>query len=109
MLSTIKFHHFFLLALFIRFIFLLCGYLFNLEPSSCCDWSRYNEISNNIVDGNFNLDAGPFVIAPIFPYFVSPIIGQLMCARCDINSGYSDITVLNIGNLFNENLRTIIQ
>ena len=101
MLSTIKFHHFFLLALFIRFIFLLCGYLFNLEPSSCCDWSRYNEISNNIVDGNFNLDAGPFVIAPIFPYFVS--LTKIIYYDQHV------ILIQVIGNLFNENLRTIIQ
>ena len=73
MLSIIKLRYFFLLALLIRFIFLICSNIIKLEPTSCCDWSRYNQISDNIINGNFNLDAGPFVIAPIFPYFVSLI------------------------------------
>lgn len=73
MMSIIKFNHIFLFALFIRVSYFFAASLINFEPTSCCDWSRYDNISNNIINGNFNLDAGPFVIAPIFPYFVSLI------------------------------------
>jgi 4-amino-4-deoxy-L-arabinose transferase-like glycosyltransferase len=67
------FYKIFFLSFLIRIFYLLISYKLNFDPVSCCDWSRYNEISDNIINGNFNLDTGAFIVAPIFPYFVSLI------------------------------------
>ena len=68
-----KYIHFFYLSLSIRLIYFIFANITNINPADCCDWSRYDQLSSQILDGNFNLDAGAFITAPFFPFFVSVI------------------------------------
>lgn len=52
----------FLLALLIRFF---------LSPVDHVDEQRYLLLSDQILAGNFDLDAGSFLCAPFFPYFLA--------------------------------------
>jgi 4-amino-4-deoxy-L-arabinose transferase-like glycosyltransferase len=51
------------------FIFVLKTYLpeFEVLPDSV----RYDRLSTNILNGNFNLDCGLFLVAPVYPYFLA--------------------------------------
>ncbi|MBL7816367.1 MAG: glycosyltransferase family 39 protein [Saprospiraceae bacterium] len=54
----------FTLALIIRLL---------LSPESHVDEQRYLWLSDQIVAGNFDLDAGSFLCAPFFPYFLASL------------------------------------
>jgi len=72
-MNKIKYIHIFFLALTIRLLYLATAHLFNISPTDCCDWSRYDQLSTQILVGNYNMDGGSFIVAPIFPLFVSLI------------------------------------
>ena len=57
-----KIHLVFILALLIRFF---------LSPVDHVDEQRYLILSDQILTGNFDLDAGSFLCAPFFPYFLA--------------------------------------
>ena len=71
--NKIRFIHFFYLALSIRLIYFIFANITNINPTDCCDWSRYDQLSSQVLNGNFNLDSGAFITAPFFPFFVSLI------------------------------------
>ena len=73
LLNKTKYIHFFYLALSIRLIYFIFAHITNINPADCCDWGRYDQLSSQILNGNFNLDAGAFITAPFFPFFVSLI------------------------------------
>mgnify|MGYP007073228164 FL=1 len=35
------------------------------------DTLRYDQLSDNILQGNFNLDVVAFIVAPLYPYFLA--------------------------------------
>ena len=60
----------FAIALGIRFLW---SSISGIESFSGPDWARYDELSDNIINGNYNLDTGFFIVAPIYPYLVALI------------------------------------
>jgi len=60
----------FVIALGVR---LLWSLLSGIESFSGPDWVRYDKFSNDIINGNYNLDTGFFIVAPIYPYLVALI------------------------------------
>ena len=63
----------FCLFLLVRiiFVFILKTYLPHLEVFP--DSERYDILSNQILEGNFDLDCGLFLVAPVYPYFLALI------------------------------------
>ncbi|MGK0308290.1 MAG: hypothetical protein ACI8RP_001249 [Urechidicola sp.] len=51
------------------FIFVLKNYFPQLEVFP--DSERYDILSSQILEGNFNLDCGLFLVAPVYPYFLA--------------------------------------
>ena len=51
------------------FVFLLKKYFPDLEAFP--DTRRYEILSSQILEGNFNLDCGLFLVAPVYPYFLA--------------------------------------
>lgn len=53
------------------FVFVLKSYFPQLEIFP--DSERYNMLSSQIMEGNFDLDGGTFLVAPVYPYFLTLI------------------------------------
>ncbi|MFK8009481.1 MAG: ArnT family glycosyltransferase [Saprospiraceae bacterium] len=53
----------------LAFVFVLKTYLPQLEIFP--DSERYDILSSQILEGNFNLDGGTFLVAPVYPYFLA--------------------------------------
>ena len=63
---------FFLKVAHIRFVFILALIIrYFLSPQCHVDEQRYLLLSDQIVAGNFDMDAGSFLCAPFTPYFVA--------------------------------------
>ena len=60
---------FIFLVVRIAFVFVLKTYFPHLEIFP--DSERYDILSSQILKGNFNLDGGTFLVAPVFPYFLA--------------------------------------
>lgn len=58
----------FILAFIVRFAW---AYFSSFDNFSFQDWSRYNRQSDQILDGDFNLEEPLFIVAPLFPYLVA--------------------------------------
>ena len=61
----------FLFSIIIRIVYLLFSYTSEINFTSCCDFQRYNIISNRILSGNFDMSAENFIAAPLFPIFMA--------------------------------------
>ncbi len=70
-MNKIKYIHICFLGLSVRLFYLLSTYFLNISPTDCCDWTRYDELSTEILLGNYNMDGGAFIVAPIFPIIVA--------------------------------------
>jgi hypothetical protein len=46
----------------------LWALLSGLGPEAGADFERYDQMSDNILSGNFNLETKLFIVAPLFPY-----------------------------------------
>lgn len=53
----------------IAFVFILKTYFPQLEVFP--DSERYDILGSQILEGNFNLDGGTFLVAPVYPYFLA--------------------------------------
>ncbi len=58
----------FVLAFSVRVLWAL---LSGIPASSGPDFLRYDNFSNNILNGNFNLKLDSFIVAPLFPYLLA--------------------------------------
>ncbi len=62
--------------IFISFFVVRLGFIFLLktywpEAEVLPDSKRYDILSSQIIQGNFNLDCGLFLVAPFYPYFLA--------------------------------------
>ena len=70
-LKSITTYKIFIVFFLVRFAFYLFGGSNHLELSA--DAPRYDVLSNQILEGNYNLDIGLFIVAPFYPYFLALI------------------------------------
>lgn len=56
----------FLLSRFLYWVFSPMNYLTSIK-----DVLRYDKMSQQILNGNYNLDIGSFIVAPFYPFFVA--------------------------------------
>ena len=67
--ATLRYYYFIFFIAFLTRLF--CANFSGVENFSGSDWSRYDQFSDNIINGNFNLDTGLFITAPLYSYIVA--------------------------------------
>lgn len=70
-MNDIKISYIIFFSLTIKFAYLFVSYFLNIDFTTCCDYSRYDDLSNLILTQNYNFNHGAFVVAPIFPLVLS--------------------------------------
>lgn len=61
----------FFFSLIFRSLYLIISYYLEVDFTSCCDFHRYDNLSTNILNGNFDMSGENFIVAPVFPVMMS--------------------------------------